>query len=95
MPNFELIIVLCLVKVHGRVIADATSERPKKAITLATEEALFSFESKFDSIMSDCTCKNTSQGKKRKRAPVGEDEISEPLAGDDAEHPIDVDMFDF
>jgi hypothetical protein len=84
-----------LVKVHGRVIAEATSERPKKAITLATEEALLRLEMNFDHIMNNCTCKNTPQGKKRKRVHVEEGEIQEPLPGDDADHPIDVDMFDF
>lgn len=45
--------------------------------------------------MNDCTCKNFAQGQKRKRDDTEEGEIPETLLGDDAEHPIDVDMFDF
>lgn len=85
------------VKIHGQAIAEAISDKPKRAITLATEEAILRLDLKFDSIMKDCTCKDGAQGKKRKRVPTGEGEIEvgEVLQGDDAEHPIDVDMFDF
>jgi hypothetical protein len=85
------------VKVHGQPIAEATSDKPKRAITLATEEAILCLDLKFDYIMKACTCKNVAQGKKRKRVPTeeGEIEVGELLQGDDAEHPIDVDMFDF
>ncbi|KAF8609137.1 hypothetical protein BDV93DRAFT_517997 [Ceratobasidium sp. AG-I] len=85
----------CEVKIHGRPLAEATANNPKRAITLATEEALLRLDLKFDYIMNDCTCNNVSHGQKRKRADTEEGEIAETLLGGDAEHPIDVDMFDF
>ncbi|KAG9095108.1 hypothetical protein FRC06_010118 [Ceratobasidium sp. 370] len=92
----------CEVKIHGQVLAEAAAEKPKRAITLATEEANLRLDLKFSAIMKGCTCKSGVQGKKRKRVPAEEGEIAEVdelLQGDDAlgdaEHPIDVDMFDF
>ncbi|KAG8715451.1 hypothetical protein FRC11_004111 [Ceratobasidium sp. 423] len=87
----------CEVKIHGHVITEATCERAQQAITHATERALNELETQPDRILVNCTCRVGPQGKKRKRALEGADEgeIVEPLPGDDAEHPIDVDMFDF
>ncbi|CUA73992.1 endoribonuclease Dicer [Rhizoctonia solani] len=89
----------CEVKLHGRVIAEATREKPHQAITHATEQALDELETRSDRILANCTCRTGPQGKKkRKRTPldsVEEGEVAEPLLGDDVDHPIDVDMFDF
>ncbi|KAJ1311188.1 hypothetical protein OPQ81_009689 [Rhizoctonia solani] len=88
----------CEVKLHGRVIAEATYEKPQLAITQATELALNQLEAQPDRVLVNCTCRVVSQGKKRKRASpeeTEEGEVDEPLPGDDADHPIDVDMFDF
>ncbi|KAG9123792.1 hypothetical protein FRC07_013941 [Ceratobasidium sp. 392] len=92
----------CEVKIHGQVLAEATAEKTKRAVTLATEEANLRLDLMLGDIMKGCTCKGVLQGKKRKRTPTEEgeiDEIDESLQGDDtlgdAEHPIDVDMFDF
>ncbi|CAE6432434.1 unnamed protein product [Rhizoctonia solani] len=88
----------CEVKIHGQVIAEATCEKAKQAITRATQQALNELETRPDRILANCTCRTGPQRKKRKRAPLEdaeEEEVVEPLPGDDVDHPIDVDMFDF
>ncbi|CAE6447858.1 unnamed protein product, partial [Rhizoctonia solani] len=88
----------CEVKLHGQVIAEATREKAQQAITHATEQALDELETRPDRILAKCTCRIGPQGKKRKRTlveDVEEGEVVEPLPGDDVDHPIDVDMFDF
>ncbi|KAG8781886.1 hypothetical protein FRC12_021420 [Ceratobasidium sp. 428] len=93
----------CEVKIHGQVLSQATAEKTKRAVTLAAEEGNLQLDLKFDDITRGCTCKGTVQGKKRKRVPtegsnpaeVDDLPQSDDTLGDDAEHPIDVDMFDF
>ncbi|CAE6449693.1 unnamed protein product [Rhizoctonia solani] len=87
----------CEVKIHGHVIAEATCEKAQQAISHATERALNELETQPDRILLNCTCRVGPRGKKRKRPleEVDEGEIDEPLPGDDVDHPIDVDMFDF
>ncbi|KAG8743606.1 hypothetical protein FRC10_011669 [Ceratobasidium sp. 414] len=93
----------CEVKVHGQILAEATTKNPKRAFTLAIEEANLCLDLKLNDLMKGCTCKGGMQGKKRKRVPMEEGEIADvdellqgdDALGDDAEHPIDVDMFDF
>ncbi|CAE6441045.1 unnamed protein product [Rhizoctonia solani] len=88
----------CEVKIHGQIIAGAMSEKAQQAISHATERALNLLEAQPDPILANCTCRIGPQGKKRKRASTEdaeEGEIVEALPGDDADHPIDVDMFDF
>ncbi|CAE7125714.1 unnamed protein product [Rhizoctonia solani] len=88
----------CEVKLHGQVIAEVTREKAQKAIMQATEKALNELENRPSRILANCTCRVGPQGKKRKRATLedGEEgEVVEPLPGDDINHPIDVDMFDF
>ncbi|KAH7344745.1 hypothetical protein B0J17DRAFT_636693 [Rhizoctonia solani] len=88
----------CEVKIHGQVIAEAMCEKAKQAITRATQQALDELETRPDRILVHCTCRIAPQRKKRKRASLEEaeeEEAAEPLPGDDVDHPIDVDMFDF
>ena len=89
-----MLLISYIVKIHGRPLAEATANNPKRAITLATEEALLRLDLKFDYIVNDCTCNKVAHGQKRKRVD-SEGEMPEALLGDDAEHPIDLDMFDF
>ncbi|KDN36025.1 hypothetical protein RSAG8_11111, partial [Rhizoctonia solani AG-8 WAC10335] len=88
----------CEVKLHGQVITEATREKAQQAIAHATEQALNELETRPDRILANCTCRIGPQGKKRKRVLLEgteEGEVVEPLLGDDVDHPIDVDMFDF
>ncbi|ELU41905.1 dicer-like protein 1 [Rhizoctonia solani AG-1 IA] len=88
----------CEVKIHGQIIAQAASEKAQQAIKDATERALNLLDAQPDRVLANCTCRAGPQGKKRKRVSMEdaeEGEIVEALPGDDADHPIDVDMFDF
>ncbi|QRW19106.1 endoribonuclease Dicer [Rhizoctonia solani] len=77
----------CEVKIHGQIIVQASSEKAQQAIKDATERALNLLDAQPDRVLAN--------SQKSVNGGCGEGEIVEALPGDDADHPIDVDMFDF